>query len=136
MPSLARHCDKCAQYSKFDLKPDMIIACSHCGKEWGKVTDLKDIFQHCPVCQCRQFYTSKDFNQFIGCAIMLIGIVLVPVTYGISLPAFALIDWFLHRKVPTLINCYQCGSEFRGFENKPNFKPFMHHIGLKYDKYR
>ncbi len=65
---------------------------------------------------------------------MLIGIVLVPITYGLSLPAFALIDWFLHRRVATVINCYKCGSEFRGFKNENDFKPFMHHIGLKYDK--
>jgi len=67
---------------------------------------------------------------------MIIGIALVPATYGLSLPVFALMDWLLHRKVPTLINCYKCGSEFRGFNNSKNFKPFMHHIGIKYDKFR
>ena len=67
---------------------------------------------------------------------MIVGIVLVPLTYGLSLPVFALIDWFLHKRVPTIINCYKCGCEFRGFKNEEKFKPFLHHIGLKYDKYR
>lgn len=67
---------------------------------------------------------------------MLIGILLVPLTYGLSLPVFALVDWLLHRKVPTIINCYKCGTEFRGFKNEKSFKPFLHHIGLKYDKFR
>ena len=67
---------------------------------------------------------------------MVVGIVLVPLTYGLSLPVFALVDWILHKKVPTLINCYKCGAEFREFPNKKGFKPFLHHIGLKYDKYR
>ena len=67
---------------------------------------------------------------------MLAGIILVPWTYGLSLPFFALIDWVLHKRVPTLVNCYKCGTEFRGFPVLKHFKAFMHHIGLKYDKYR
>ncbi len=68
---------------------------------------------------------------------MLVGIVLVPFTYGLSLPVFALVDWFLVRRVETLINCYKCASEFRGFKDDASrFKPFIHQIGLKYDKYR
>jgi len=67
---------------------------------------------------------------------MLIGIILVPWTYGLSLPVFASIDWLLHKRVATIVNCYKCGTEFRGFSNLKHFKPFMHPIGLKYDKYR
>ena len=67
---------------------------------------------------------------------MGVGIALVPVTYGLSLPVFALVDWVIYRKVPKLTACYRCGSEFRGFTDPKCFKPFMHHIGLKYDKYR
>ena len=67
---------------------------------------------------------------------MGIGIVLVPKTYGLSLPVFAFIDWLIYKFVPTIVACYRCGSEFRGFETPKQFKPFMHHIGLKYDKYR
>jgi hypothetical protein len=72
----------------------------------------------------------------MGCLIMLIGILLVPKTYGFSLPVFCLIDGLIYKSVPTMINCYRCGSEFRGIPGKERFKPFMHHIGLKYDKYR
>jgi len=132
--SIARHCDKCKAYRQVELIAKEEISCPHCQHTWGDCPDLGSIFEYCPTCQCRQFYTSKDFNQFLGCVIMLIGIVLVPVTYGLSLPVFALIDWFLHRRVPTIINCYRCGSEFREFENAKNFKPFLHHIGMKYDK--
>ena len=135
MPSLAHHCPKCKHYSIIE-DPQGQISCPNCGKEWGKVTPGKDIFEECPFCPCRQFYTSKDFNQFLGCTIMLIGIVLVPWTYGISLPVFYLIDLFLVRRVKTLINCYRCGCEFRGYPKTKDFKPFLHHIGLKYDKYR
>lgn len=137
MKSIARHCPQCKQYATVELKEQSALACPQCSSPWGKVDTLGGIFDYCPACQCRQFYTSKDFNQFVGCLIMLVGIVLVPFTYGLSLPVFALVDWGLAKRVEALINCYKCGSEFRGFKDETNrFKPFIHHIGLKYDKYR
>jgi hypothetical protein len=136
MKSIARHCDQCGRYGEAPALSQSPIACPHCRHAWGRIEDGSAVFEYCPVCRGRQFYTSKDFNQFLGCLVMLVGIVLVPFTYGLSLPVFALVDWLLHRRVPTLINCYKCGTEFRGFPNDRNFKPFLHHIGLKYDKYR
>ena len=139
-PSLARHCPQCKRYGeiKINLEGDnaFVLACPSCREPWGKIVSFTETFECCPVCQCRQFYTSKDFNQFLGCLIMVIGIVLAIPTYGLSLPVFALIDWLLFRKVPTMINCYKCGTEFRYLQTQKEFKPFMHHIGLKYDKYR
>ena len=67
---------------------------------------------------------------------MLIGIALMPLTYGLSLPVFALVDYLLHKRMPTVVNCYKCASEFKNLEIPKHLKSFMHHIGLKYDKYR
>ncbi len=135
--TFARHCPECKQYGEAESSLDSLLFCPHCRFAWGKVKNVDDVFDYCPMCDCRQFYLSKDFNQFLGCGIMALGIVLVPWSYGISLPVFALVDWFLHRRVPTIINCYRCGCEFRGFvPEQKRFKPFLHHIGLKYDKYR
>ena len=135
-PTLARHCKNCKEYSQIEIIEDSPVICPKCNMNWGKVGHVADIFDYCPICQCRQFYVTKDFNQFGGCLIVLIGIILVPWTYGLSLPVFALIDWLIYRRVPSVIACYKCGSEFRHIPNSKNFKPFMHHIGLKYDKYR
>jgi ribosomal protein S27E len=134
--SIARHCPDCKQYGEVEVKPGDEIACPQCAHPWGNIAKLENVFEYCPVCRCRQFYLSKDFNQFIGCLIMVIGMVLVPLTYGLSLPVFALIDWILFKRVATVINCYRCGSEFRHFKTTKPFKPFVHQIGLKYDKYR
>lgn len=133
--SVAKICNQCKIYGQVTAQAGKILRCPHCRFEWGRMGDITKVLEQCPICQCRQFYLSKDFNQFVGCLIMLIGIILVPFTYCLSLPVFALIDWLLHSKVQTIINCYKCGSEFRGFP-KGNLKPFMHHIGLKYDKCR
>jgi hypothetical protein len=112
------------------------VFCARCAARWGTIENLENLFERCPHCACRQFYYQKDFNQALGCFILLFGILLVPKTYGLSLPVFAAMDWFLHQKVKSLVVCYRCAGEFRGFSFSPRLKPFMHHIGLKYDKYR
>ena len=113
-----------------------LLICVHCAHNFGKVEHVDTIFDRCPVCTCRQFYTDKDFNQVIGFLIMGIGVILVPFTYGLSLPVFALVDFIIYKKVPKLVACYRCGSEYRDFLIPERLKPFIHQIGLKCDKYR
>ena len=134
MYSISHECDSCKKFSQVSVHKNQPIVCPQCSKEWGKFEEIEKIFDRCPVCGGRQFYLQKDFNQALGCFIMLIGIVLVPWTYGLSLPVFALFDWIFYKRVPTMVICYKCLSEFRGFKILPHFKPFMHHIGEKYDK--
>jgi len=136
IPIVAHTCKHCKRFGLVEVDNDKTIYCPHCHKEWGRVKNSKDIFDYCPMCPCRQFYISKNFNQFLGCLIMLMGIILVPFTYCLSLPVFALIDWIVYKRVKTIVNCYRCGCEFHDIDTGTRFKPFMHHIGLKYDKYR
>jgi hypothetical protein len=65
---------------------------------------------------------------------MLVGIVLVPKTYGLSLVVFSALDWFLYKRIQTIVLCYKCGAEFKGFKIPAHLKPFLHHIGEKYDQ--
>lgn len=138
--TISLFCPKCHKYTRSNINPESVsipLICIHCQHQWGDLVEVSKVFDRCPVCQCRQFYKDKDFNQIIGFAIMGVGVVLVPLTYGLSLPFFAFIDWLFYLSVPWLIACYRCGGEFRGFNQEiDRFKPFMHHIGLKYDKYR
>ncbi len=134
MISLSKVCDQCKKYVQIPLIENQIIACPECSKDYGTLASLEKVFDHCPVCQGRQFYIQKDFNQALGCLVMLIGIVFVPFTLGLSLPLFAVIDWFLYRRISSMAVCYRCHSEFRGFKIPVHLKPFMHHIGAKYDR--
>ena len=136
MPTLSRFCPQCKKYGVLEVHDGVNLICPHCHQSWGRVERIETIFDRCPVCACRQFYTDKDFNQAFGFLIMGVGIILVPKTYGLSLPVFAFVDWLIYHKVPRLIACYRCGSEFRGFAVPGRLKPFLHHIGLKYDQYR
>jgi hypothetical protein len=134
MPTISRECPQCKKYAQIEL--NQALQCPHCQFLWARVESVDKIFESCPLCACRQFYLDKDFNQVLGCFIMLGAIALVPFTYGISLAVFALIDFFLRKKIKSMVVCYRCGAEFRGFTPPPHLKGFMHHIGLKYDKTR
>ena len=138
MPSISRQCPQCKKYSQIEITHGQEIHCPECSAKWGKTGSLEKIFENCPLCTGRQFYLDKDFNQILGCLIMLCAILLVPFTYGLSLAAFALLDFFLRKKIRSMVVCYRCGAEFRGFTppSHLNLKPFLHHIGLKYDKTR
>ena len=130
-PTATFCCPACQNHVPAEWKHSE-IQCS-CGKSWNGV--LKDsFFECCPLCGCSQFYLQKDFNRLLGCSLMLLGILLVPWTYGLSLPILALVDWLIYRKVPMMILCYQCGAEFRGFKSPAHLKTFKHPIGVKYDK--
>jgi hypothetical protein len=135
MKTITWKCPDCHRLSQAEAIVGDVL-CVQCSACWGVIESLETIFERCPHCTCRQFYHQKDFNQALGCFILLIGILLVPKTYGLSLAAFAALDWLFHQKVRSLVVCYRCASEFRGFPIPQRLKPFMHHIGLKYDKYR
>ena len=129
-------CVECKRYVQVPAADQQELLCPHCRKTAGQTKLLSEVFQSCPLCHCRQFYREKNFPQRLGCLIMLIGIILVPFTYGLSLPIFALIDWLIFRRIPNMAVCYRCGAEFHGFEIPVTFKSFLHPIGMKYDKYR
>ena len=137
MKSVVCQCSQCKKPSQVEITHEgQTVNCPVCHQTWGTVTAFAKLFEACPFCGGRQFWVQKDFNRGLGCLIVLIGICLVPKTHGLSLPFFALIDWLIYRRVKSFVVCYRCSAEFRGFFIPNHFKPFMHHIGLKYDKYR
>ncbi len=136
MPTISQFCPKCRTYGRMDASDGQVLVCPHCQNALGHIKSVEHIFDQCPICQGRQFYIDKDFNQIIGWIFMGIAIILVPFTYGLSLAVFAAIDFLLRKRIRNMVVCYKCGAEYRGFVIPGHFKIFMHHIGLKYDKYR
>ncbi len=133
MPFVTHECSKCKKLTTAEVSSDERLSCPRCGEFWANVSG-QFRFDVCPFCSCNQFYVQKNFNQALGCLVMLIGIVFVPMTYGLSLPVVALLDWLLYRKVPTIALCYRCGASFYGFSIPDRLKSFLHHIGEKYER--
>ena len=87
----------------------------------------------CPECGCKDLYKKKDFNQTLGCLIILVGAVFVPVTYGLSLVALFLLDLLLYSKIKDSIECYKCKTEYKNIVVPKNMMSFDHHIAEIYE---
>lgn len=92
--------------------------------------------RQCAVCSSTRLYRQRAFNRFLGLVVVAVGAVLVPFTYGISLPVVFLIDLILYRRVPEMAVCYLCRAEYRGIEVPKRILPFRHHLAAGYEKRR
>ena len=106
--------------------------CRNCNND--NLIQIDPNFLLCPVCGCKDLYIKKNFNQALGCLIIIIGAVFVPLTYGLSLLALALVDFVIYKKISNCLQCYKCKLEFKNAKYRGNFMPFDHHIAEIYEK--
>ncbi len=111
------------------------VECDRCGTAVA-VEEPHRQFRRCAVCSSTRLYRQRDFNRFLGLAVVAAGAVLVPFTYGISLPVVFLIDVILYRRVAEMAVCYLCRAEYRGIEVPKRILPFRHHLAAGYEKRR
>jgi hypothetical protein len=78
----------------------------------------------CAACHCAEMYVQKDFNRTTGLVLVVIGAVLVPWTYAISLVVVTIIDFVLYYKLGDVTVCYDCRAVHRGYPLNPDHKPF------------
>ena len=99
--------------------------CEHCGAETA-VTAPPDaaIISNCAACDHAELYFQKDFNRTTGVALVAVGAVFVPWTWGLSLLAVTVLDYIVWRVVKDVIVCYQCQAVHRGYPANPALKPF------------
>ena len=107
------------------------LSCEECHSP--KYFNNELTFDICPICGCKDLYKKKDFNQAIGCLIILIGAIFVPWTYGISLLLLSLVDYVLYNRVKDSVECYKCKSEYKGILVPDHIKPFDHHTAELYE---
>ena len=69
----------------------------------------------------------------MGCLIILVGAVFVPLTYGISLVVLFLLDLLLYGKIKDSIECYKCKTEYKNIVVPKNMMSFDHHIAEIYE---
>lgn len=133
--SVGKECSQCGHYYHLIREAENVVKCPHCGDETTIDVGFTEKLKGCPFCHSRQFYKRKDFNQVLGCSIVIIGAVLVPFTYGLSLPILIIIDWILYHRFPDVVVCYRCGAEYYGLVHIPeHVEGFDHHIGELYEK--
>jgi len=95
----------------------------------------------CSRCEGAAFFVQKDFDQRLGCAILaagalaalllarfLGGVFFVPV-----LLVFTVADLVLARRVPPVVICYRCDTEYRGVPGAAaRHRPYDPHVAERY----
>jgi hypothetical protein len=122
MPSVHFLCTQCEQRLARDAG-EPARACEHCGAP-SPVSAPDDLVERCAACAHDELYFQKDFNRTTGVALVVVGAVFVPWTYGISLLAVTILDYIVWRIVKDVIVCYRCQAVHRGYPPNPALKPF------------
>ncbi len=138
--SIEWRCPECQRPDQQDLDGQRTLACTNCAHEMdyfnGALDDTGDVVDPAELCvQCGydRLFAQKDFNRKIGLALVVVGAVLSPWTYGLSLVVFMAFDYGLYRFVPEITVCYGCDAIHRGFEHNPLHRA---HDPLLADRYR
>ena len=84
--------------------------------------------KQCPCCDRKDFYKQKDFNRKIGVILFVIAAIASIWTYGLSLIALWLVDFFLFRKLSQIVICYKCSTIFRNVKNIAEIFDFNHEM--------
>ena len=118
---LCTHCD--ARFAREPGEPAAL--CERCGAANDVVAPPADtIIERCAACGHDQLYFQKDFNRTTGIALVVVGSIFVPWTYGLSLLGVTILDYVVWRLVKNVIVCYQCQAVHRGYAPDPAIKPF------------
>lgn len=89
---------------------------------------LQGVLKDCPCCQRKDFYKQKDFNRKIGVILFVIAAIASIWTYGLSLIALWMVDFFLFRKLSQIAICYKCQTIFRNVANIDDIHDFNHEM--------
>jgi len=82
------------------------------------------VIERCAACAHDQLYVQKDFNRTTGIALVVLGSIFVPWTYGLSLLGVTVLDYAVWRMVKNVIVCYECQSVHRGYAASPSIGHF------------
>ena len=137
--ALEWRCPACEKPSQQDIEGSASLTCQQCGHVQPYATEVfedgvvKEPLEACLCCGYERLFAQKDFNRKLGLGVVLIGAVLSPWTYGLSLLACMGLDYGLYHFVPEITVCYGCDAIHRGFEHNPLHRA---HDPLLADRYK
>ena len=99
--------------------------CGHCGEPSTVTATPEDQpIERCAACGHEELYFQKDFNRKTGIALVVLGSIFVPWTWGLSLLGVTILDYIVWKIVKDVVVCYDCQSVHRGYPPNPAIKPF------------
>lgn len=129
-------CGTCHRVARFDASaPPDEISCARCTArvrpEVSEAVRSGSGLDVCPVCAKAYFYREKDFNGWIGGAVLVaaaVGFLVMAdrnlwIAMGI-LGAAALLDLVVYLIVPFRYVCYNCLASFHGAPDVASIGPY------------
>jgi len=119
---LCRHCEWRLESSAADGRS---VPCPNCQTDNGVVAPpAESMIERCAACSGDDLYVQKDFNRATGIALVVLGAIFVPWTWGISLLLVTIADFALYRILKDVEVCYACRAVHRSYPLNPEWKPF------------
>jgi uncharacterized protein (DUF983 family) len=128
---ITSYCPKCYKGAAFaSASAPAEIACSRCGERRavGMTESVRErnLVDRCVLCGCGHLYIEKDFNGYLGMAIVAAAIVGSALVYARDvfiatgiLAAAALVDFAVWRFSRERTVCYRCVARYRGAAANP-----------------
>ena len=114
---LRTQCRECGLGFGGTIETGGTLPCPNCGvertvAEEGWDADAQRV-ERCPLCGSEHLYRQRDFNRTLGCLLIVVGIILVPWTYGLSLIVLSAVDLLIYFLLPFAAVCYKCDTVYR-----------------------
>ena len=124
MASVHFLCEKCERRLARE-SGEPARSCESCGAASAVTAPPPEtLIDRCAACGHDQLYFNKDFNRTTGIALVVVGSIFVPWTWGLSLLAVTILDYIVWRMVKDVIVCYRCQAVHRGYPKNPAIEPF------------
>ncbi len=140
----ARHyCADCLTAREHTDADSGEFVCSRCGKSYeARLEGVAgpDGVERCAFCGNRAFFLQKDFDQRLGCLIMVaslaaalfVGWRLGWIWFTPVLLATVLIDWIVAARIRPVTICYRCDAEYRDVAVNPGHRGYDPHVAERY----
>jgi hypothetical protein len=124
VPSVHFLCPKC-EHRVAREAGEAARVCEHCSTAtYVTAPPVTEPVERCAACGHEELYFQKDFNRTTGIALVVVGAIFVPWTWGLSLLGVTILDYIVWRVVKDVIVCYRCQAVHRGYPVPPSVKPF------------
>ena len=128
-------CPNCKSYNREKISAETTsVSCRGCALQIDTPTKAIDgeTLHRCIVCPSKELFIRKDFPQWLGILIVVVGFILSSIAWWDSRPlwayailfATAAIDVVLYLTVGEALVCYRCNAHYRGVANLDDHSGF------------
>jgi hypothetical protein len=138
-----RYCPNCLAAREHPEGESGEFACPRCGAAYS--AHLQGVLgpsglQRCGFCGNRAFFLQRDFDQRLGCLILLLALAAALfagwrfgwIWFTPVLLATVLVDWIVASRVGTVTICYRCDAEYRDAPPNPRHRGYDPHVAERY----